>query len=142
MSPGHWQAPGYGARSDSKEATVEAIYAAGHFLLGRERAAEAAKVFRLLLRVAPRDERGWLGLGECHERAAQLHVAIELYGAGSVVTGQSGGSPVRCLLARARALSKLGRDVDAALAAAHACAKDLEDDDLIALVASERRRLS
>lgn len=122
--------------------TVEAIYAAGHWLLSRERIADAAEVFRVMLRAAPRDERAWLGLGECHERISQPLIALELYGAGSVVAGQATARSVRCFLARARLLSKVGRDAEGALDAADAAAEQSGDDDLMALARRERARLS
>lgn len=121
---------------------VEAIYAAGHHLLSQERPRDAAKVFRLMLKVAPHDERGWLGLGQCHEKASQPNVACELYGAGSVVTANAGAASVRCLLARARVLKALGRDPDDALQVADEVAYERDDEELIALVSNERRRLS
>jgi hypothetical protein len=123
---------------------VEAIYAAAHWLLSRERPADAAKVFRVLLNLAPRDERGWLGLGECHELVDQLLIASELYGAGSVIAGGPRSVSVRCLLARARVLSKLGRGEDVAwvLEAAENAAVVQGDDELVSLVTAERRRLS
>ncbi len=126
----------------SNDATIEAIYAAAHWLLSHERVADAAEAFRIMLRAVPRDERGWLGLGECHERISQPFIALELYGAGMVVAGDSRAHSVRCLLARARLLSKVGRDADGALDAADAAAEKLGDDDLIALVRRERGRLS
>jgi len=126
----------------SAETTIEVIYAAGHWLLGRERIADAAEVFRIMLKAAPRDERAWLGLGECHERIAQPLIALELYGAGSIVAGDSRTRPVRCFLARARVLSKVGRDAEGALDAADAAAEQAGDDELIALVKCERARLS
>lgn len=124
--------------------TVEAIYAVGHWLLGRERAADAAKVFRVMLRAAPRDERGWLGLGQCHERIDQLRVAAELYGAGSVIAGGPRSVSVRCLVARARVLAILGRDddVEGSLALAERAAADSADEVLQSLVARERARQS
>jgi hypothetical protein len=124
--------------------TVEAIYAVGHWLLARERAADAAKVFRVMLRAAPRDERGWLGLGQCHERIDQPRVAAELYGAGSVIAGGPRSVSVRCLVARARVLAGLGRedDVEASLVLAERAASDSADDELVSLVARERTRQS
>jgi tetratricopeptide (TPR) repeat protein len=122
--------------------TIEAIYAAGHWLLSRERVADAAEVFRVMLKAAPRDERAWLGLGECHERISQLLIALELYGAGTVVAANAGAPSVRCFLARARILSKVGRDAEAALDAADAAAEQAGDDELLALARRERARLS
>jgi hypothetical protein len=128
----------------SRPATVEAVYATGHWLLTRERAADAAKVFRVMLQIAPRDERGWLGLGECHERIDQFRIAAELYGAGSVIAGGARSVSVRCLLARARMMSRLGRceEIEWILDTAEQAALEQADDQLIDLVACERRRLS
>jgi predicted TPR repeat methyltransferase len=127
----------------SRPATVEAIYATAHWLLARERAADSAKVFRVMLQIAPRDERGWLGLGECHERIGQLRIAAELYGAGSVIAAGARSVSVRCLLARARVMSRLGRsaDIEWVLDTAERAAAEQGDEQLVELVASERRRL-
>jgi hypothetical protein len=95
-----------------------------------------------MVKVAPRDERGWLGLGACHERNGQPRVAIELYGAGSVVAGGGPGGSVRCLVASARALHKLGHQAAEWLDAAEDAAARSGDEQLTELVASERRRLS
>jgi hypothetical protein len=134
-----------GPRDTSRQSAIDAIYATGHWLLGRERTAEAARVFRTMILAAPRDERGWLGLGECHERIRQPRIAAELYGAGSVCAGPTVDTQsVRCLLARARALVALDREADAAHAV-HVAAQAAEaqgDEELAALVASEQRRLS
>lgn len=61
---------------------IEAIYAIGHALLEQQRALEAVSVFRVMLRLAPADERAWLGLASCHEEMDDLSIAAELYGAG------------------------------------------------------------
>jgi hypothetical protein len=140
-----------GPRVQSRKSAIEAIYATAHWLLGRERVADAAKVFRTMIRAAPGDERGWLGLGECHERIHQPRIAAELYGAGSLAAsvkrvGDGAGivPSVRCLLARARVLAANDRAEDAlgALEAAAQAAADQDDDELATLVAKERRRLS
>jgi hypothetical protein len=134
-----------GPREPSRQSAIDAIYATAHWLLGRERTAEAAKVFRTMILAAPRDERGWLGLGECHERIRQPRIAAELYGAGSAVAGPTEATQsVRCLLARARVLVALDREADAAQAvqAAAQAAEAQGDEELEALVASEQRRLS
>jgi tetratricopeptide (TPR) repeat protein len=118
--------------------TVEAIYAAGHWLLSRERFADAAKVFRVMLHAAPADERSWLALGECHERIGQHRIALELYGTGAVLAGAA----VRCHLARARALRVLDRDdeADAAMEKAEQVAAERDDEELITLVLREKGR--
>ncbi len=136
------QAGGSSDGAHSKDPAVEAIYAAGHWLLCHERISDAAEVFRVMLKASPRDERAWLGLGECHERIAQPLIALELYGAGTVVAGAPEAPSVRCFLARARTLSKVGRDAEGALDAAEAAAEQTGDDELIALVRRERARLS
>jgi hypothetical protein len=118
------------------------MYATGVWLLAHERVQDAARIFRKLLLAAPSDERGWLGLGECHERIEQPRIAAELYGAGSVVAGAGGARSVRCLLARARVLAGLGLDADRELEAAERWADVQGDDELSRLVAGERRRLS
>jgi Flp pilus assembly protein TadD len=56
--------------------SVEALYAAGHWLLTTERFADASVVFRTMALAAPSDERAWLALGSCHEGIGQLEIAI------------------------------------------------------------------
>jgi hypothetical protein len=134
-----------GPREPSRKNAIDAIYATAHWLLGRELTADAAKVFRTMILAAPGDERGWLGLGECHERIRQPRIAAELYGAGSAVGGPTEGAPsVRCLLARARVLVALDRQDEAerAIQAAAQAAEAQGSEELEALVASEQRRLS
>lgn len=116
--------------------TVEAIYATGHHLFARERYADASRAFQTMLFKDPHDERGWLGLGECHERINQPSHALELYGWGSVL----GRAAVRCHLARARLLRVLNRDdeADAALEKATELAEASDDETLAVLVARER----
>ncbi len=115
---------------------LEALYATGHWLLSRERVADAAAVFRGMAVLAPDDERPWLALGACHEALKQHQLALEIYG-----TGQAMSQPgVRSRLARARVLSALGRDdeADDVRVAAEEVADALGDPTLIALVSSER----
>jgi hypothetical protein len=97
-----------------------------------------------MLRAAPRDERGWLGLGQCHERIEQPRVAAELYGAGSVIAGGPRSVSVRCLVARARVLALLGReeDVETTLLLAEKAAAEAADEGLVSLVVRERARQS
>jgi len=84
---------------------IEAIYAIGHTLLEQQRAIEAAKVFRVMLRLVPTDERGWLGLGACHEELDDLEIASELYGTGWTVAQPPSA---RCLSALSRVVQLLG----------------------------------
>jgi tetratricopeptide (TPR) repeat protein len=117
-------------------APIEALYAAGKWLLDAQRPLDAAHVFRGMLVAAPVDERAWLGLGACHEALGQASIAIELY-----ASGASSCASARCHVARARLLRALGRDeeasdaVDAAEEALGSCA----DEHVVALVAYERR---
>jgi hypothetical protein len=122
----------------SRRAAVEAIYATAHWLLGQDKTAEAASVFRTMIHAEPRDERGWLGLGECHERASQPRIASEIFGAGSAIAS----SPVRLLLARARVLTAAGYEAEADLAFVEAerAVEACTDEEILDLVASERRR--
>jgi len=118
--------------------TVEAIYATGHWFFERENYKDAAKVFRILLHAAPRDERGWLALGECHERHGQPLIALEMYGAGTTVAAPS----ARCMIGRARVLRALGRDDEAEEAFDQAVQLAAEDEELSKLVVSEKGRAS
>jgi tetratricopeptide (TPR) repeat protein len=123
----------------SKVPTAEAIYATGFWLFERERWEDAAKVFRVMLHAAPRDERGWLALGECHERHGQPEIALELYSAGMSVAAPPSA---RCTLARARLLREMGHDDDADAAFEQAATLAVDDEQLSALVAAEKGRVS
>ncbi|MBX3127624.1 MAG: tetratricopeptide repeat protein [Polyangiaceae bacterium] len=124
----------------SEGAAIEALYAMGHSLLTQERFQEAAAVLRIMLQVAPTDERSWLALGECHERINQLDIALELYGAGTVANQDAG----RCEIARARILREQDRVAEAveALELATNIAERLDDDELQVLIEQERRAQS
>ncbi len=89
---------------------VEELYAAAHWFLAQERARDAGAVFRAMVLAAPADERGWLGLGACHERLDQLRMAREMYGLGRALAAPS----VRCEIALSRVLRTLGEDDEAA----------------------------
>jgi len=117
---------------------VEALYATGHWLYSQQRIAHALTVFRAMIHIAPRDERGWLALGACHEAQEQHDIALELYGAASAIAKTA----PRCELARARILRARGMEAEArdALEQAARVAEDLRDEDLRVLVAAERRR--
>jgi hypothetical protein len=115
---------------------IEALYATGHWLVTRSRPEDAACVFRAMILLAPADERGWLGLGACHEAVDQPLLALELYGAAQVLLRRA----VRCRLARARVLRVIGLDdeADDALLGAEALADEIGDDTLIAMALTER----
>ena len=78
---------------------IDALYAIGHSLIDTDRWEDAAKVFRVMLRLHPEDERPWLGLGHCHEQLGEDDIASEIYGAGAAVLMHR--SP-RCFLALSR----------------------------------------
>jgi Tfp pilus assembly protein PilF len=117
---------------------IEALYATGHWLYSQLRIEQAMPVFRAMIHIMPEDERGWLALGACHETQDQSDIALEIYGAATAV------APVapRCELARARILYARGmrREAHQALAEAARIAEQMHDDDLRALIATERRR--
>ncbi len=111
--------------------TLEALYAVAYTFLENERTEDATKAFRVMVRVAPTDERAWLGLGACHEKLGQEGIASELYGAGSLVTQPKSA---RCLVALARILRQAGDDVSADEHIEHALALcDTNDDDALGL---------
>ena len=85
--------------------TSDALYATGLWLFENERTDDAALVFRTLLLSHQDDERGWLGLGACHERKEQLHVARALYALGTEHT-----TSARCPWALALVLRAQGED--------------------------------
>lgn len=116
-------------------ATVETMYALGRWLLDGGRAQDAVHVFRAMLVAAPADQRGWLGLGTCHEVLAQDDTALELYALATRACTAG-----RCLAARGRLLAKLDRDDEAAEAyeAAVSAAEAEGDGDLLTILAAER----
>lgn len=99
--PGH---DGAATAPHRRRAAAEALYSTGHWLLGRERLADAADVFRLMLQLVPEDERGWLGLASAHERLRQPDIALELLRAACEATPPA----LRCRQARCRLLHRAG----------------------------------
>jgi hypothetical protein len=73
--------------SNSDTQIVDALYGIGLHLLGEERVPEAADVFRALMLQAPRDERGWLGLTECHRQRSEFWIGRELLGVATLLVG-------------------------------------------------------
>ncbi len=112
---------------------IESLYATGHWLLEQARFDDAASIFRVMTFAAPDDDRSWLGLGTCHEKIGQVHVAAKLYETGVTLARE----PVRCLVAQAQALRALGLDEASEEALARA-AELAESDDLAALVRAAR----
>lgn len=118
------------------QSSVEALYAASHWLHSHQRWADAATVLRVMVQLAPTDERGWLLLGDCHQNAGHSQVALELWGMGSVAAEPA----PRCHLARFRALRALGRDDDAdgAFDDALSAIEQTGDDTLFEVAQSEK----
>ncbi|HVH47517.1 MAG TPA: hypothetical protein VM925_34515 [Labilithrix sp.] len=116
--------------------TLDALYAVGHRLIGQERPRDALSLFRTMLLVDARDERGWLALATCHELLAEPDKALTLYRLASTACE---GKAVRCAIARARLHRSLGANDEATDAYEEAArmAEALDDDDAAALVARE-----
>lgn len=115
---------------------LEGLYAIAYGFLDSGRYAEAVHAFRVMVRFSPVDERGWLGLANCHEELGDDDVAAELLGAGALV---SSPPSARCLVALAR-LRARGGDRDAAadlLDEACAIAED-SDPALVPTILAER----
>jgi hypothetical protein len=74
---------------------IEALYRAGHSLLGRD-PRRAADVFRLLALCEPLYADAWHALGSCHEELGELDLAATLYETGFLLGGHA---PVLGLLA-------------------------------------------
>jgi tetratricopeptide (TPR) repeat protein len=125
---------------DHPSSSVEALYATGHWLLGAERFADAAIVFRTMALAAPTDERAWLALGACHEGIGQLKIAASLYELASAAAAPA----LRCTIARARLLRALGRDDEAldTFERARELALEQGDDALVAVVDHDLRAAS
>ena len=64
----------------------ESLYATGHWLYTQLRIEKAMPVFRAMIQLVPTDERGWIGLGACHEVLDHLTVAQIIYEAGLLQT--------------------------------------------------------
>jgi tetratricopeptide (TPR) repeat protein len=118
--------------------TLDALYAAGHWLMQQDRHRDALSLFRTMMLVDARDERGWLGLAICHEKLDELEKAIELC---RLAVSACGPHAVRCTIARARLHRAAGDQDEAAEAyeAALRAAEELNDSDLESLVQNEAR---
>jgi hypothetical protein len=74
---------------------IEAMYLAGHALLGRD-PRRAADVFRLLALCEPLYADAWHALGSCHEELGELDVAATIYETGFLLGAKA---PVLGLMA-------------------------------------------
>jgi hypothetical protein len=126
------------APSPAKHAKeMDALYYVGHQLLTGGRARDAAVVFRGMLVTDPADERGWVGLGGCHEALDQPDLAREMYGTGRVLAKPAG----RCEIALLRLARNSGDEalVVDCLERANDVAIETEDAELAQLVRYERQ---
>lgn len=115
---------------------LDGLYAVAHRFLEAGTVVDALRAFRVMVRFAPTDERGWLGLGTCHEQLADDEVAAELFGAGALV---SSPPSARCLLALSRLRAREGdwRSSRELLDDARSIAAD-SDPALLPTIAHER----
>ncbi len=120
---------------DANARTVEALYAVGHRLISDDRPRDAIALFRTMLLVDARDERGWLGLATCHEALDELEKALAL----CELAASACESPARVTLARARLHARLGAHIEAREAYAEAARLAYENGDreIATLVAEE-----
>lgn len=117
------------------ENAVEALYATGYWLFTQQRVAHALSVFRAMVHLAARDERGWVALGACYQALDHPDVALQVYASGV----RMAASAPRCEVARARILRERGRvhEARSALAVAARAAAATHDEDLRAIIAAE-----
>jgi Flp pilus assembly protein TadD len=113
------------------ESGVAALYRTGHHLLTHGDPQRAAAIFRAMITVAPGDERGWLGLGVCHEHVEQLDVAIDIYRSASFVLARG----ARCELAAHRLLLRSGDDDGAEFMLSQA--REHADEELLEMIDEE-----
>jgi tetratricopeptide (TPR) repeat protein len=116
--------------------TLEALYATGHWLIALDRHRDALSLFRTMLLVDARDERGWLALATCHEALDEPEKAIALY---LLAASACEDGALRCTIARARLHRALGSTAEAVDAYREAArlAEANEHDELAAVVAAE-----
>ena len=121
---------------DANAQTLDALYAVGHRLVALDRARDAISLFRTMLLVDARDERGWLALATCHEKLDEPEKAIALC---LLASSACDDKAVRCAVARARLLLTLGEAEESRTAYADAArmAESLADDEMVALIALE-----
>jgi hypothetical protein len=88
---------------------VERCYATAFAALSGDDPAMAERLFGYMALLSPRDSRAWVGLGTCKERLGDLRGAAGVYGVGAALANE----PCFCWVARARALMRSGRAVEA-----------------------------
>ncbi len=113
---------------------IEAVYAAGHWLLQNDRPREAVDVFRTIMLAAPTDERGWLGLAAAHDALGEHTKALELLRLAPDATGPR----ARLALCLARALRHVGEDATDAYELAADLAFSEDAHELLTIVQTEK----
>ncbi len=113
---------------------IDAVYAAGRWLLQNDRPREAVDIFRTIMLAAPTDERGWLGLAEAHDTLGEHTKALELLRLAPDATGPR----ARIALCMARALRHAGEDAADTYELAADLALAESADDLLNLVRFEK----
>ena len=121
---------------DSALHALDALYATGHWLVGAGRHRDAISLFRTMLLVDGRDERGWLGLALCHEALDEHEKAISLC---KLAKAACAGGAIRCTIARARMYRALNADGDAidAYREAARLAEDANEPELSSIIRQE-----
>jgi tetratricopeptide (TPR) repeat protein len=115
---------------------VDALYRTAYELHAIGRYVDAACLYRSMLALAPTDDRGWVGLGLCHEALGHREFAMNVYHASTVAVPGS----VRCALARGRLLREYGcyAAADDAFDAAEQLARASGSTELATLVVHEK----
>jgi hypothetical protein len=115
---------------------LDTLYATGHWLVCAGRHRDALSLFRTMLLVDARDERGWLGLALSHEALDEHEKAIVLC---KLAANACEGGAIRCTIARARMQRLLGADAEACDAYREAArlADEATDHELASMIAEE-----
>ncbi|GMV17077.1 MAG: hypothetical protein AMXMBFR56_53010 [Polyangiaceae bacterium] len=101
---------------------AERVYATAYEALDNDDLRTAERFFGLLLLLAPRDERAWIGLAVVRERKEDWAMAAARYLLGGALVPDSAW----CHIGRGRALLQLGRghEADEAFAEAESVTSD------------------
>ncbi|HYO95161.1 MAG TPA: hypothetical protein VER33_11650 [Polyangiaceae bacterium] len=113
---------------------IERCYATAFAALTGDDNLLAERLFGYLVLLAPRDSRAWVGLGTSKERLGEVRAAAGVYGVGAALSSE----PCYCWVARARALMRSGRVLEAEQAF-DAAESSCGEADLSAWVAAQRR---
>lgn len=73
----------------TSEAELEACYAVGRMCFERDDFKRAADLFRFITLTDPTNQKGWWGLGTCHEAIEDFAVAARIYEIGFRLSGEA-----------------------------------------------------